>query len=387
MRATLTFAALVLLSACSAPHSVLRRADTERAMDALFQVYNRPGVPGANVLVVKNGQAVFAKSYGMANLEERIVADTNTNYRLASVTKPFTAMAILILAERKKLSLDDRLTDFFADFPAYGRSISVRHLLQHMSGLKDYEGLIPAGRTTQLKDRDVLELLQRQEGALFPAGEQFRYSNSGYALLALIVEKASGTSFAAFLKKNIFDPLGMTNTVAHEEGTSTVAERAFGYSQRTNGFQRTDQSLTSAVLGDGGIYSSVTDLAKWDSALDAGRLVNRAALEEAFQRGKLNNGRETDYGFGWQLNTYRGLKCISHSGSTIGFRNFIARFPEQKLTVIVLTNRSSAIPEKVLDGILDLFLPQPAAATARGRLVCQLIMGGELLDRHDRFLF
>jgi CubicO group peptidase (beta-lactamase class C family) len=292
-------------------------------------------------------------------------------------------MAILILAERQKLSFDDRLPDFFQAFPDYGRPITVRHLLQHTSGLPDYEDLIPAGRTNPLKDRDVLDLLQRQDKTFFPPGDRFRYSNSGYALLALIGERVSGLSFAAFLKRNIFDPLDMANTVAREEGITTVAHRAFGYSKATNGFTRTDQSLTSAVLGDGGIYSSVSNLAKWNAALETDRIVSHAMLRQAFAPGKLNNGRKTNYGFGWQLNTYRGLECISHSGSTIGFRNFIARFPEKRFTVIVLTNRSSPIPGEMLDEILDAFqlAPEPRG---QQRSPGRRLVGEESLDEHER---
>jgi len=352
------------------------------AIDSAFREYAPSNSPSASVAIIQDGRVVFTKAYGLANVEDGTLATTNTNYRLASVTKQFTAMAVMILAERKQLSFDDRLTKFFPDFPAWGEGISVRHLLHHTSGLLDYEDLIPAGRTNQLKDRDVLDLLRQQDKTLFPPGDRFRYSNSGYAVLALIVEKVSGLSFADFLKQNIFDPLGMTNTTAHEEGFTVVANRAYGYSKQKNSYIRTDQSLTSAVLGDGGIYSSVSDLAKWDAALTGVRIASQAMLQQAFVPGKLNNGRDTKYGLGWQLNTYRGVKCVSHSGTTIGFRNFIARFPEKRFTVIVLTNRSMPIPSKVLDEILDVF--QIASEPPGKQLsVVRRIVGEESLDAHE----
>src|SRR6185503_3685881 len=169
--------------------------------------YSAPGAPGASVIVIKDGKVLFKKAYGLANLEKKVAATTSTNYRLASVTKQFTAMAIMILAERQKLSYEDRLSDFFPGFPAYGKQITVRHLLNHTSGLLAYEDVMPDSTTVPLTDNDVLRLMEQQDHTNFPPGSEFRYSNSGYVLLGLIVEKASGISFPDFLRKNIFRPL------------------------------------------------------------------------------------------------------------------------------------------------------------------------------------
>src|SRR5689334_2618585 len=238
----------------------LAAADFSAQIDALFKDYDQPGVPGASVIVIREGKVLCKHAYGSADLEQHVAATTKTNYRLASVTKQFTAMCILILAGRHRLNIDDRITRFFPDYPAYAKDITIRQLLTHTSGLRAYEDLIPAGRTAQLHDLDVLNLLKQQTDTYFAPGMDWRYSNTGYAHLALIVEKASGMSFAAFLKKNIFGPLKMHETVAFEEGISTVRHRAYGYTRKSDTFERTDQSLTSAVLGDGGIYSSVEDL-------------------------------------------------------------------------------------------------------------------------------
>lgn len=357
--------------------------ELSRSIDALLGDYQVPGAPGAAVAIMEQGRIVFAEGYGLAGIETNDPVSIHTNFRLASVTKQFTAMALLLLAEREQLSLESRLTELLPGFPAYGNAITVRHLLGHTSGLLDYEDLIPPEHTQPLKDRDVLELLQRQERLFFAPGEKFRYSNSGYVLLAQIVEQVSRLSFAEFLRRNIFEPLAMTNTVAHEEGVSTVAHRAYGYTKQAAGFRRTDQSLTSAVLGDGGIYSSVMDLAKWLAALHDGRLVSPALREEAFTPGTLNSGRVTDYGFGWQLNAYRGLSCLSHSGSTIGFRNFVARFPERGFDVIVLTNRSNALSTDVLDSLLEVFqIVDPT--TPADRRTAARIVGQTSLDEHQR---
>ncbi len=292
-----------------------------REIDALMRAYDGE-VPGASVLVVQDGRAVLRSAYGFANLEERIPATPATNYRLASVTKQFTAAAVLAL----KLNLDR---------PVFG-AITIRHLLTHTSGLIDYEDLIPEGTTEQLRDADVLRLLESQDHFYFAPGTNYRYSNSGYALLALLVERESGMEFGAFLQETIFKPLGMDNT-----DVRNVANRAFGYT----GMQRTDQSLTSAVLGDGGVYSSVDDLQKWDAALYDDRFA-----EMFVPRTKTDNPN-TQYGYGWRITG----DSVWHSGESIGFRNVIVRYPKRRLTVIILTNRNDPEPYPMALQIAEMF--------------------------------
>ncbi|MDT7604225.1 MAG: hypothetical protein QOF61_2222 [Acidobacteriota bacterium] len=331
--------------------------DKSSAVTALFREFDRRDVPGASVLVVRRGKAVFERAFGMANLEERVAATTATNYRLASVTKQFTAMSIMLLAERGLLSYESKLTDFFPDFPAYGKRITVRQLLTHTSGLADYEDLIPAGTTVPLRDKQVLALLKTQHDTVFPPGSRFQYSNSGYATLALIVEKASGMSFAEFLRKNIFAPLGMRETLAYEQGISYVHKRAYGYTTTENGFRRNDQSLTSSVLGDGGIYSSVEDLYKWDQSLYTEKLVSRDTLKRAFTPAVASSDQAgASYGFGWYVENYRGLSTVWHYGSTVGFRTAIIRFPEEHLTVVVLINRDNVDAHELARKVADLYL-------------------------------
>jgi len=317
-------------------------------IDGLFSDFNRTDSPGASVIVIQNGKVLLAKGYGLANIEEKIPCTPKTNFRLASLTKQFTAMSILILAERKKLSLDESLIEFFPEFPSCGKQITVRHLLGHTSGLIDYEDVIPAGTTIPVLDRDVLRLLLKQDKTYFPPGSKFRYSNSGYSLLSLIVEVRSGMPFAQFLKKNIFQPLKMNDSLAYEQGFSIIPNRAYGYSTSGQGFTRTDQSLTSSVLGDGGIYTSVSDLFKWDQALYTTKLVSPKLLKLAFTHGC--------YGFGWFIGNYRGLKEIWHYGETRGFTTRIARIPEKKFALVILTNRNDAKISELPHKITDLYL-------------------------------
>jgi CubicO group peptidase (beta-lactamase class C family) len=331
-------------------------------IDHLFADFSLPGVPGASVMLIEDGNILLSSSYGLANLETGTACSSDTNYRLASVTKQFTAMSIMILVGRRKVSLDDHLEKFFPGYPAHGKDITVRRLLTHTSGLLDYEDLIPPATTVQVKDKDVLELLRHQNKTMFPPGTAFHYSNTGYAFLALIVAAASGKTFAQFLHKNIFQPLGMANTVAFEAGISIVPHRALGYAAAPGGpnhvrsFKLSDQSVTSAVLGDGGIYSSTTDLFKWDQALYTEKLVPREMLKQAFTvSSSTSDAPGSGYGFGWYIGSHRGVPCVWHYGSTCGFSTRIERYPQKKFTLILLANRHSAPLSEITRAITDMY--------------------------------
>ena len=330
-------------------------AEKAAAMDVLFIDYAQPGAPGASVIVIEGDKVLFKKAYGLANLEAKISATPATNYRLASVTKQFTAMAIMILAERQRLSYDDSLASFFPGFPEYGKQITVRHLLNHTSGIIAYEDVMDENTTEPLTDQDVLELMKRQDRTNFPSGSAYRYSNSGYVMLGLIVEKASGMSFPDFLRKNIFAPLKMKGTVLyHRDDRSDEAHRAYGYSKRDDLFVRTDQSLTSSTRGDGTVYSSVEDLYKWDRALRGTRLVKRATLQQAFTSGAQVD-EDTGYGFGWFIEDRHGQRTVWHSGNTIGCTQFIRRYLDRKFTIIVQANRNNAPLAALVDKIEEIY--------------------------------
>ena len=311
-------------------------------MDEIDVLMKRYGgnVPGASLLVVRDGSAVVRRSYGRSNLEDRIAATPETNYRLASVTKQFTAAAILLLSQDGKLSLDDPVKKWLPSLPSAIDSVTITHLLSHTSGIIDYEDVMPAGTVKQLHDADVLRLLEAHDSVYFKPGTRYSYSNSGYSLLSLIVARASGKSFATFLRERIFLPLGMNHTVAYEEGISTVSNRAFGYTIKDGVWTRKDQSTTSAVLGDGGIYSSIDDLAKWDAALYDSRLLSDDSRRLAFTPHTATDQADVKYGFGWRITG----ETLWHSGETVGFRNVIIRNPSRRLTVVLLTNRDDPAP-------------------------------------------
>ncbi|MEO7068494.1 MAG: serine hydrolase domain-containing protein [Rhodanobacter sp.] len=313
-------------------------------------------VPGATLLILKDGKPLLSRGYGMANMEDHTAATPTTDYRLASVTKQFIAAAILLLRQDGKLHLHDSVRTWLPTLPAGDADVRIENLLDHIGGLTDYEDLIPANFTGQVSDADVLRWLSADHAHYFAAGQSYRYSNSGYVLLGLIVERASRMSLPAFLKQHIFDPLGMQQTLMYEhQHGPTVPNRAYGYSMEHGAWTRTDQSPTSATRGDGGIYSSITDLAKWDAALYDDRLLSAASRKLAFSPHIKVTGEPyvASYGFGWRITG----DTLWHSGESIGFRNVIVRWPKQHFTIILLSNRNAPEPYQTVLKIAQLYLP------------------------------
>ena len=342
-----------------------------KQVDAVFASLKSTNAPGAAVLVVQKGKPVFRRGYGVTDLRTLHPIDPITDFRLASFTKQFTAMCIMLLVHDGKMHYDDHLADFFPGFPDYGKSITVRNLLNHTSGLPDYEDLLtrqypklPDEQIPQIHDAGVLNLLEQQTAGKFPAGSQWEYSNSGYVVLGLIVEKASGKPFGQFLHERIFAPLKMNDTLAYEKGKNIVPHRAYGHTKQKDGsWKETDQSPTSAVLGDGGIYTSIDDLVKWDRALREHTLLSEADMQPALAPvitsagpASFGSGKDVSYGFGWFLDPYKGHKRMWHDGETIGFRTTIQRFPDDQLTVIVLANRADLDPAELALEVADLYL-------------------------------
>jgi CubicO group peptidase (beta-lactamase class C family) len=341
-----------------------------KQVDALLKKLVAVREPGAAVLVAQDGLAVYIGARGVSDMQSMRPIDGRTNFRLASVSKQFTSAAVALLVRDGKLRYEDKLTDVFPEFPAYGKNITVRHLLQHTSGLPDYEDLMPAAdpsvpvEEAQIRDAGVLELLKGQTAGWFVPGTLWHYSNSGYVLLGLAVERAADRPFFEFLREHVFVPANMINTVAYVRGRNSVPNRAFGHTKQDGRWRVTDQSPTSATLGDGGVYSSLADLLEWDRALS--RL---AVLGEAEMRAVLTpvrvptkgptgpDGAPADYGFGWFLNGWNGHARMWHYGETIGFRTAIQRFIGDGLTIVVLCNRADVdaidLSLKVADIYLD----------------------------------
>ena len=362
-------AVLSLAVAASAP-------DVSSQLAAIFAPLADARSPGLAVLVRHDGRTIFERGYGVRDLRTRAAIDARTDFRLASFTKQFTAMAIMLLVHDGKLRYDEKLTDIFPEFPAYGRAITIRHLLTHTSGLPDYEDLMGATWTPthQIQDSEVLDLLEHQSAGKFAAGRRWEYSNSGYVVLGLVVARSSGSPYEKFLRDRIFAPLEMTGTLAYVNGTNMVPNRAYGHTRQDDRFVETDQSSTSATLGDGGVYSNLADLAKWDDALGKHTLLSpeemRAALIPVTLAGgaaphwpqetnddNLAPGKPVAYGFGWFLDPFQGRARIWHSGSTIGFRSVIDRFTDEKLTIVILSNRTDLDPASLALKVAPAVLP------------------------------
>lgn len=355
---------MVLGSAASAQVS-------SASIDSLFSKFG-PHDPGCAVAVLKDGKVAFEKGYGVAELRTQEKIGPKTNFRLASLTKQFTAMAVMLLVHDGKLRYDERLTGIFPGFPAYGKAITVRQMLDHTSGLIDYEDLmakqypgVPDEKIPQIHDAGVLDLLKQQTSTRFTPGTRWEYSNSGYVLLGMVVERRSGMSYRDFLRERIFQPLGMTHTIVYEKGKNEVTHRAYGHTLEPASWRETDQSSTSATLGDGGIYSSLEDLEMWDRALTEHTLLSEKEMQPALVSAMDPNGaplRKLDgslaplYGFGWFLDAYRGHRRYWHYGETVAFRTAIERFPDQRLTVVVLANRADVDAPALALGVADLYL-------------------------------
>ncbi len=343
-------------------------------MDAIFRPLISADSPGLAVGLMCGGRLIFARGYGLADLDKRTSITASTDFRLASLTKQFTAMAVMLLVHDGRLKYEETLTQIFPEFPKYGSTITIRQLLNHTSGLKDYEPLYDKhlsaahpdamSHIPQIKDKEVLQLLERQSTTDFPSGSKWEYSNSGYSVLAMVVQRVSGEPFEDFLAERIFRPLHMRNTLAFVNGKNAVPNRAYGYSKNkdNSGWALSDQSPTSAVLGDGGIYTSIEDMSVWDQALRDHTLLTEQEMEPAFTPVKVTGGvRKPDgnssaYGFGWFLDPYKGHRRTWHYGETIGFLTAIHRLPDHGLSVVVLANRTDVEPGVLAEKVLDMYL-------------------------------
>lgn len=345
---------------------------TAKQIDSIFSAVTSKAEPGLAVVVRKDNRTAFEQGYGMRDLRSNLPIDVHTNFRLASFSKQFTAMAIMLLVHDGKLRYEDRITDIFPEFPAYGRQITIRNLLNHTSGLKDYEDLLmkryadrPWQTIPQIDDEGVLALLEEQNGTKFAPGSKWEYCNGGYEVLANVVRKVSGEAFPDFLRDRIFLPLQMRNTVVFQYGKNEVVNRAYGYTNDNGVWLETDQSPTSATLGDGAIYSSVDDLIHWDYALRSHTLLSETEFQPAVTPVKIPGQSSVSakdnnegYGFGWFLDIYRGHQRMWHTGETIGFQTVIERFPASNLSIIVLANRTDLDPKDLADRVADLYFPQ-----------------------------
>lgn len=330
-----------------------------RAVDAVFADLDKPDSPGCALGVIQDGRLSYTRGYGMANLEHGIANGPSIVFDIGSTSKQFTATAIVLLAQDGKLSLDDDVRRYVPELPQYQRTITIRHMLNHTSGLRDYLGLFSlAGVSFEstTTNKDALDFVVRQKALNFAPGDEFVYSNSGYLLLSLVVERVSGKSFPAFAQERIFEPLGMTSTMVLNDHDRIVPHRAWGYSRRPTGGFMIDMSNFEQT-GDGAVLSTIEDLAKWDRNFYDPKVGGETWLRSMHTTGKLNGGRDLIYAAGLEVDRYKGLLRVKHGGAWAGYRAELLRFPEQRLSVICLCNAGVAsAPSELTTKVAALYL-------------------------------
>ena len=335
----------------------------EAKVDQLFAKWNQSDSPGAALAVTRDGEIVYKQGYGTANLEYDIPITTGTIFDIASVSKQFAGFAIATLSHEGKFSLDDDIRMYLSDVPDFGNTITIRHLLHHTSGLRDWvQSLVIAGDMMDdvISFKHILKMARHQKTLNFEPGTEFLYSNTGYNLLAEIVEKVTGDSFREWTDTHIFKPLAMTDTHFHDDYQMILKNRAYSYQADENDRFKNAVNNTTA-LGSSSLYSTVEDLAKWILNFDDVHIGGQTIIEQMHQRGVLNNGEQIDYAFGLSIGEYRTLKTVGHSGSWRGFRSHLMRFPDQKFGVVILCNLDTFNPLSLAEKVADLYLAEVLA--------------------------
>ena len=328
------------------------------AIDSLFAAWNKPDVPGCALGIIKDGELIYSKGYGLANMEYNIPNSDSSAYWICSISKQFTAACIVLLAEQGKLSFDDNLKSFFPDFPEYAKKITIRHMLNHTSGIRDYGDIIELkGLTLEdfFTDADIKKWLTNQTELNFAPGEKYLYSNSGYWLLGQIVNIVSGNNLADFARKELFEPLGMNHTLFYNDHTQIVKNRAFGYVPNGKGTFRISM-ISVDVIGAGGIYTTIKDIKKWDDAYYNSTVLSKTFWKEMTKQGVLNNGEVIEKASGLVIGKYKGLKTIRHGGAFVGLRTEFLRFPDEHLSIVVFANREDANALRKAYQVADILL-------------------------------
>ncbi|MDU8884887.1 serine hydrolase [Yeosuana sp. MJ-SS3] len=332
-----------------------------QAIDSLFLDWNKPDVPGCAIGIIENGELIYSKGYGIADLEHDVQITPTSVFYIGSVSKQFVTFSILLLEEQGKLNLDDKIQKYLPDFPDYDSTLTIRNFIHHTSGVRDYLTLMYLKGRNYLDNTDVdevYELIKNQKELNFKPGEKYLYSNSCYFMLAMIVEKAAGQSLKVFAHENIFKPLGMKNSLFYDDNTDLIKNRVFSYEKKSNeeGFNNLISRFD--LVGSGGVYSSIEDLYLWDQNFYNNKLGKggQSIIDKMHEEGLLNNGESSGYAFALNNGAYKGLKTVSHGGSLAGYRSQLMRFPDENFSVIVLANRGDANPTRKSFQIADIVL-------------------------------
>ena len=342
------------------------QADVARRVDEVFAEWNSTSSPGCALGVIKNGDFIHRRGYGMASLELGVALSSESVFYIGSTSKQFVSASILLAEEQGYLSLDDDIRKFLPEIPDYGNTITIRHLLHHTSGIRDYLTLWAlAGENIEdiHSVDDALEMIARQKALNFEPGEEYLYSNSGYFLLSVIVERAAGASLREFSEKNVFEPLGMENTHFHDDYTHIIPNRTMGHLRREDGSVALNMSNFSQI-GSGGLYTSVDDLLLWDRNFYDNKLGDGGLIDRILVRGILNNGDTLSYAAALVIGEYKGLRTVEHGGALGGYRAQLLRFPDQHFSVACLCNYAPTNPSQLAYQVADVYLVGEFSATA-----------------------
>jgi CubicO group peptidase (beta-lactamase class C family) len=342
-------------------------AEGREQVDSVFAFIDRDA-PGCAVGVVRDGILAYGRGYGLANLDWGVPITTSTVFDIGSVSKQFTATALALLELDGVLSLDDEVRTWIPELPDYGSPLTIGHLLNHTSGIRDYltlQSLAGFEFANVFDELDGVELIVRQRALNFEPGSEYLYSNSGYLLLANVVRRATGKSLRAFLEERVFDPLGMAHTSIWDVNTEVLAERATGYSPG-EGAWAIDHAWNFQMGGDGQVITSVEDLVKWDANFYEPAVGGPGLLERLHTRGVLNDGDTIEYALGLSVGEYRGQRRVSHGGAWAGFRAHLTRFPDQRTSIVVECNRGDANPGGYVDAVADVVLGDVLVEAERG---------------------
>ena len=365
-------------------------------VDKIFERYNRTDSPGCVAGATIDGATVLTGAYGMADLEHGIALAPESILEPGSIAKQFTAAAVLLLVQQGKLALDDPVRKYIPEVPDYGTPITIRNLINHTSGLRDWgsvEGIAGWPRTTrEYTHAHVLEIVSRQRALNYPPGAEYSYTNTGFNLAAILVSRVSGKTFPEFTREQIFAPLGMTSTQWRDDFRRIVRNRAVAYSASGNAFQQ-DMPFED-VFGNGGLLTTVGDLLRWNGNFTDAKVGGRAFVDSEHQQGRLTDGRTIAYAAGLMVLHWKGLNEVSHSGSTAGYRGWLGRYPEQGLSVAVMCNVASANATQLGHQVADVYLasvirehpheaavPDPGGARSQSRPVSQRAGSSDSINR------
>lgn len=339
-------------------HSIAPKATTKEAkIDQFFTAWNSKETPGAAVSVVKDGKIIYKKGYGMATLEYDVPISPSTVFHIASISKQFTAFSILLLEKEGKLKLDDDIRKYVPEVPDFGKTITLRHLANHTSGLRDqWNLLVLAGWRMDdvITTEQVLKLVSKQKELNFEPGEEYLYCNTGFTLLAEVVARVSGKSFAEFTDEQIFQPLGMTNTLFYDDHEKIVQNRAYSYRGAGDGYKKSVLSYANA--GATSLFTTVEDLSLWAMNFENPKVGDSELIMKMKERGILNNGKPINYALGQSVETYKGLNEVGHGGADAGYRTQISRFPDHKFSVTVFSNDGAFNPWLMAHKVVDIYL-------------------------------